>query len=266
MDSSRHLECLAADFARLREVAARDLSASVPSCPGWSVTDLVRHVAGVYLHKVEAMRQGHPPAEWPPPGLATEESIPLLDRAYRALSGEFARRQPDDRAWTWFDDDQTVRFWIRRMAQETVIHRVDAELALGEELAPIPDDLAVDGTDEVLRVFLAYGSTRWREHMSDALAEWGERSLLVDAGGERWRVGVHPTGVEISDEHGPTAKDGHVEEDGRADADGHTEASIRGKPAAVLLWLWNRGGTEAAAEGDAVMFDELRRLLTVTTQ
>ena len=44
------------------------------------------------------------------------------------------------------------------MAQETVIHRVDAELAAGEPIAPIPDDLAVDGIDEVLERFLAYGS------------------------------------------------------------------------------------------------------------
>ena len=51
-----------------------------------------------------------------------------------------------------------MRFWIRRMAQETVIHRVDAELALGEPFAPIPDDLALDGIDEVLERFLAFGT------------------------------------------------------------------------------------------------------------
>jgi hypothetical protein len=30
-----------------------------------------------------------------------------------------------DPAGSWYTPDQTVGFWIRRMAQETVIHRID---------------------------------------------------------------------------------------------------------------------------------------------
>ena len=44
-------------------------------------------------------------------------------------------------------------FWFRRMAHETVIHRVDAELAAGLPTAHVPDDLAIDGIDEVSRFF-----------------------------------------------------------------------------------------------------------------
>ena len=70
MESKRLLECLDADFHRLREVVAgADLTAMVPSCPEWTVTDLARHVGAVYLHKVETMRLGTHPAEWPPPEL-----------------------------------------------------------------------------------------------------------------------------------------------------------------------------------------------------
>lgn len=43
MDTARLLECLDTDVARLREVAARDLSAPVPTCPEWTVEELVRH-------------------------------------------------------------------------------------------------------------------------------------------------------------------------------------------------------------------------------
>ena len=39
MDSSRLLDCLAADFARMRAVVATDPTADVPSCPGWTVAD-----------------------------------------------------------------------------------------------------------------------------------------------------------------------------------------------------------------------------------
>src|SRR5690349_9400878 len=160
MESERLLSCLATDYARLRSVAAHDLNAAVPSCPGWTVTDLVRHVGMVYLHKVECMRQQALPDPWPP-DLSGEESIALLDRGYAALRAEFAERAPADPAATWFSDDQTVGFWIRRMAQETVIHRVDAELALGQPVAPIPDDLGLDGIDEILQIFVSWASREW---------------------------------------------------------------------------------------------------------
>ena len=71
------------------------------------------------------------------------------------------------------------------MAQETVIHRIDAELALGSTVAPVPADLAVDGIDEVLVVFLAYASALWCEDFGDDLAEADERPVLVSTGGVR---------------------------------------------------------------------------------
>jgi uncharacterized protein (TIGR03083 family) len=50
--------------------------------------------------------------------------------------------------WAW-GADQHVRFWVRRMLFETLLHRVDAELALG--LRPAVDrELAADGVDEFL--------------------------------------------------------------------------------------------------------------------
>ena len=39
---------LRADAARLREVAVMGLDAPVPSCPGWTVSDVVAHTAEVY--------------------------------------------------------------------------------------------------------------------------------------------------------------------------------------------------------------------------
>ncbi|TML25945.1 MAG: maleylpyruvate isomerase family protein, partial [Actinobacteria bacterium] len=154
MEHPRLLTCLDTDFTRFRQVVARDLTAPVPSCPGWTVDDLVRHVGLVYRHKVEAMRRGLPgEGEWPPAGVEGEETVALLDRGYAELTAEFAARKPDEPSGTWYEPEQTVGFWIRRMAQETVIHRVDAEQALGEPLAEIPDDLALDGVDEVLERF-----------------------------------------------------------------------------------------------------------------
>ena len=157
MDDSRYLECLAADYGDLRDAAAAvELTVPVPTCPGWTMGDLVFHVAEVYLHKVTVMRTGEWPKQWPPPGAEHAAKLPLLGRAYGELIAEFSARRPTDPTPTWYDPDQTVAFWIRRMAQETVMHRIDAELAAGLPVTPVPDDLALDGVDEVLKRFLGY--------------------------------------------------------------------------------------------------------------
>src|SRR5262249_28427268 len=139
------------------------------------------HVGQVYLHKAAVMRTGAWPDPWPPTETTTEHPIALLDRAYGALTHEFSRRGDADPALTWHASDQTVKFWIRRMAQETVIHRLDAELALHTDPAPIPDDLALDGIDEVLHLFVAYGSQAWQEDFATALSSARGRTVLVQA-------------------------------------------------------------------------------------
>src|SRR5947208_2231557 len=196
MEYPRLLACLDADYTRLRQVAARELTAPVPSCPGWSVDDLVQHVGLVYLHKVSAMRQGKFPRPWPPE--VTGPSLDLLDREYAQLTAEFAARKPDEETITWYDPEQTVGFWIRRMAQETVIHRVDAELALGEQVAEIPEDLALDGVDEILERFLAYGSWNWREQFAAVLPAYASEQVLVGAGERGWLVRPTPDQVELA--------------------------------------------------------------------
>ncbi len=115
--------------------------------------------------------------------LADEEPAALLDRSYAGLRREFATRRPADPASTWYGPDQTVGFWIRRMAQETVIHRIDAELGTGQPVAPVPADLAVDGIDELLKVFVAYSVTEWASYFTGILATSPGRTYAVRAGG-----------------------------------------------------------------------------------
>jgi uncharacterized protein (TIGR03083 family) len=249
MERERYLQCLAADHARLREVAAADLGAAVPTCPEWTVADLVRHVAIVYLHKVECMRLGVMPQAWPP-DVSGEDPRALLDRAYAALRHEFATRSSDAPAATWFEPDQTVGYWIRRMAQETVIHRVDAELARGATVSAVPADLAVDGIEEVLERFLAYGSRRWPEEFVEELSTCDGRAVLVASGGARWLVRLDRDGVSV----GP-------------DPTGQAGAQVSGDPQGVLLWLWRRAGDDAVrTDGDSALVAQLRALLGAATR
>jgi uncharacterized protein (TIGR03083 family) len=254
MENSRLLECLAADYTRLRAVAPLDLAAAVPSCPGWTVADLTRHVGEVYLHKTVSMRDGAEPEPWPPGGLAAEEPLALLDRAYAALAGEFAARDPKEPAASWYGPDQTVGFLIRRMAQETVIHRIDAELGTGQPVAPVPADLALDGIDELLKVFVGYGVAEWGSYFTDVLAGSPGRAYLVRAGHAAWRVRTAPGMFSVTD--GP--------------AGGPADVTISGPPDAVLRWAWNRESAGQPAEvtvrGAAEAIEELRRCIVTATQ
>ena len=57
------------------------------------------------------------------------------------------------------------------MAQETVIHRIDAELGTGQPGSVlVPSDLAIDGIDELLKVFVAYSVAEWSGYFTVILA------------------------------------------------------------------------------------------------
>jgi len=264
MEASRYLECLAADYGDLRDaVAAVEPAAAVPSCPGWTVADLTVHVARVYLHKAVLICTGQEPQPWPPPGLALpaqigEPSLALLGRSYGELRAEFRAHEPGTPVPTWFGPDQTVGFWIRRMAQETAIHRVDAELAARLPVTPVPDDLAVDGVDEVLKRMLAYGSQEWPEDFAELdgghlAGEDGRDTITLAAQGAApaaWTIRPSPRRVV-------------VEDGGSADP----RVLVQGPAGDLLRWLWGRAGDDAVSlAGDPAWAGYLRRMLAVATQ
>jgi hypothetical protein len=265
VDSSRYLESLAADFPLLRAAATaggpEGLSVPVPTCPGWTMTDLVRHVGEVYLHKTLTMRLGSFPGEqdWPA-GLEALPPLDLLDRTYAGLVTELTTREPDSPAPAWYKPERTVGFWQRRMAQETVIHRLDAELAAqaatGRAVSPVPDDIAADGVDEVLVRFLGYGSTAWPTEFA---ALQGPR--LETAGGDDTVV------VQADDATTWTVRPRPDRVDVQAGTGGDVHAVVGAAPAPLLRWLWGRGGEqEISVSGDPAWADYLRRLLVATTQ
>ncbi|GGJ96212.1 hypothetical protein GCM10010123_27720 [Pilimelia anulata] len=242
---------LGMEYARLRAAAeAAPPDTPVPTCPQWSLADLVSHVAEVYLHKAACIRAGAGPEPDPPgPGPEPAPAVELLDRAYAELCAEFDARGLHDPAASWYPRDPTVGFWIRRMAHETVIHRLDAALAAGAPLPPVPTPLAVDGIDEVLRVFLQFGTQEYGRMFGPELTEADGRTVLVQTAGRGWAVRLTPTGVAVTE----------------ADADTAAGATLSGEPYDVLRWLWRRGGAPERG-GDAALTDRLEALLGTATQ
>lgn len=254
MDPSRHLDCLAADFARLRSLVPLGATAPVPTCPGWTVADLARHVGEVYLHKARCIEDGAEPVPWPPEELAQEDPAALLDRGYAALRAAFTAHAPGDRSGTWYAPDPTVGFWYRRMAQETVIHRIDAELAAGQSVEPVPDDLAVDGVDELFKVFVAYSVREWGEEFTDTLASSPGRTFAVRTEGAAWRLRTAPGVFTVED----------------GDDGSPADVTLEGPPEALLRRLWNREGGGTASRvtvtGAPEALAELRGCVVTATQ
>jgi uncharacterized protein (TIGR03083 family) len=155
----------------------------------------------------------------------------------------FERSEPSTPSATWWPPDQTVGFWARRMAHETAVHRVDAELATGVADPTVDPDLAVDGIDEILDLMLAGD---WSEEPHDAST--GQRVAVATAGGTRL-ITLEPESVAVS------------REVDRADA------RIEGDPSSVLLWLWGRVPDERIERsGDLDAIRVLRSRLAIATQ
>ncbi len=211
-----YLEQVRAESARLGEVGRMGLDAAVPCCPGWTVESVVRHVATVYLHKVEVLRLGALPDPWPP-DFGERDALVLYDEARAAIVDALESAGTELETWTFNPDDKTSGFWYRRMALESVVHRIDVEQA-HDVVTPIDPSLALDGIDEVLYPNLA--GPWWEEgdtaHPVDA-------AVRITADGRSWTVRADATSVVVSQ-----------------GMEGEVAAEIFGSAEAVFLWLWGR--------------------------
>jgi uncharacterized protein (TIGR03083 family) len=231
MDRAAYIDSLRRDGHALASAAESDLGAAVRSCPGWDVAKLVWHVLEVHSFWGQiAGRQMRTHEDAVTPARPDRDR---LIQEYRAGVDELAdilsRADPETEVWTWAPD-RNVGFIQRRMAQETAIHRWDAQSAVGDP-QPIAPDLAVDGIDEFLDLFLPHHANEDRGppysvhlHSTDRTGEW-----VVRVAGER---------IEVARTH----------ERG--------DAAARGTSSDLLLMLWRRGrAPEIEVLGDATVID-----------
>jgi uncharacterized protein (TIGR03083 family) len=247
----RYLALIAADGARLADVAEGHLDDPVPPCPGWTVTDLVTHTGEVYNEKVACTLLGRRPGpdEYEKGPAEGQDLLEWFRAAHATLIETLGSRPADSHSFTWYDPDQTVGFWLRRMAQETVVHRVDAESA-SEQVTAADDELAIDGIDEVLHLFLSYAVG---QDPDEDIAAYAGRSLLVRTGPWAWQLTV-----DTSD---PADKIRLTRSAGPA------QATVTGEPSELLLWLWGRRPDSAVTiHGDASAVVAMRELLIRGTQ
>ncbi|MFD9904320.1 maleylpyruvate isomerase family mycothiol-dependent enzyme [Streptomyces sp. NPDC059063] len=191
METAEHREVLDREgqlLARAAEVAGT--GAAVATCPGWQVRDLVRHTGMVHRWAASFVADGAPayrPAP-EPPDLDGGALIDWFREGHAHLVATLATAPPDVECWAFLPAPSPLAFWTRRQANETAIHRVDAESALGGTPTPVGADFAVDGIDELLTGFHARGKSRVRTdeprvlrvRATDAKVTWTVR-LSADA-------------------------------------------------------------------------------------
>ncbi|MFH9085683.1 maleylpyruvate isomerase family mycothiol-dependent enzyme [Streptomyces sp. NPDC017673] len=214
-------------------VRGADPASAVPSCPDWTLADLARHVGTLQRWFATLLTQR---VQEPPRSREVELGLPADPRDYAdwvasgvpGVAAVLRDTDPGAAMWAW-GEDRHARFWARRMLCETLVHRVDAERAVGREpdLDPV---LAADGVDEFL-VNLPYaglfapGVTKLRGD--------GETVAFLCTGpggaaGERWRVRLDADGFRLLP---PTGGDAGSEPE---------TVAVRGEAADLLLLLYGR--------------------------
>lgn len=132
-----------------------DMTVGVPSCPGWNVGQLVRHLGGGQRWAAEMVRARS--AEWladdnfrdlsPYAHEDAAELSPWLIDSARLLSASLREAGPRAPVATGPIPSGVAAFYARRFTHETAIHRADATLALGKSFT-IQPDVGIDGLDE----------------------------------------------------------------------------------------------------------------------
>jgi uncharacterized protein (TIGR03083 family) len=240
----------------LAAVSVADLDAQVPTCPGWTVRDLVTHTGQVHSQKTETVRgdwtDGSPP--WPDRPEGDVRS--WFNEGIEEMLAVFRDADLDAPTWTWCNHDHTVEWWVRRMAHETLIHGADAVIAIGGT-PEVDESLAEDGIEEILFEMMV-DAPAWAELTK------GDRVVSIVTPGRSWIVRTASW-----DGKSPNTHKMYVEEPALVlVSDGiEPDAQITGSAAELNLWLWGRGDLPAGAmTGDAALADLVRSIAAEATQ
>jgi len=186
-------------FAELLREA--DLSTPVPTCPGWTLEQLLRHVgrgerwcAQIVSERATEMVDPRTVPGGKPP-VDQSDKIEWLHDGIRSFLSAVDQTGADTVVWT-FLGPKPAGWWIRRRANEIAVHRADAAIALDADFA-IDPELAADVITEWLeRVIIQVG---------DALEDGQTLHLhATDPGLDvaEWTIQRGPDGITFNHEHG----------------------------------------------------------------
>lgn len=242
MDWNTYIDAIGADAKRLHDIALQRPDVDLDTCPGWAMRDLVAHLGRVHHRTIDLVAQSLTD-RFPEPVSAPEEDlVPWAAATAKRMVATLRTADPASPLYSWHEPDQTAGFWIRRMAHETAIHRLDAEIAING-VVPLGSAFASDCVSEVLGVMLT-GIPSWGNWMPiDKVVYLActdvEKSWMVELGvfeGTSPRSGKHyeelPAMEFVTDVVDP-------------------DVAIAGSAHALASWIWGRGSlADLTVDGD----------------
>lgn len=222
-----HLVAITRSGTALRDAAAAaGLETAVPTCPGWTVRDLVTHVGMVHRWAAANLRgdREHRTADSTATAAAASDLLGWLTEGVDDVLAALRSVADDVQAPVFLNDSPSPRrFWARRQAHETTIHSVDAVAArLGRRPTAadvsITPELAADGVDELVSGFLTRRKATLRS------AEPFSVTIRSADTGHAWalRISTDPVMTNPGDAAEP-------------------DAVVSGTAVQLYLGLWNRG-------------------------
>ncbi|MER6314151.1 maleylpyruvate isomerase family mycothiol-dependent enzyme [Streptomyces sp. NPDC001581] len=234
MDHSERISCFQSEASAFEKSVRRALDLgepvpTVPSCPGWTVSDLVAHLGGVHRYLAHVLRERL--AAPPDPGglglpqvpAAPHELTEWFAQGARELAELLRELGPDTPVWTW-SADQTSGFWLRLQLIELAVHRWDAQSATGTP-GPLDQAVAADAVTQTFEV-MAPARRAWKA----APAGTGERYRFRSTDGpENWTVVFASDALLL--ECGPAPEDDHILP---------ADVEAAGTASDLALFLWGR--------------------------
>lgn len=201
MDHIDDCDALAIEVERFADaMSSLALDDDVPTCPGWTVRDLAEHL-GVIHRWAEALVRTHSPERIAREALDDRSVVSpeWIRTGGRALVATLLAADPNDAMWAW-GLDQHVRFWSRRQLHETMVHRMDLEIAA--DVVPRAETaVALDAIDEYLS-----NIEKVAKHSPElaSLRGHGERLTFRDRDSRSlWAITLVEDGVSVSNADGP---------------------------------------------------------------
>jgi uncharacterized protein (TIGR03083 family) len=242
MEKKDYLEVIVANSEQFAAaVRSAGYDAQVPTCPEWTVTNLVEHMSGVHRWVTmvfETEAQSMPNRDEVPRPPEGTDWLEWFEAGVPGLLAVLETAGPDHLIWNWeAGGPADSSFWPRRMAHEIVIHRADAESAAGWASVVEVPEMAADGIDE----FLSFLPLRHRYAKEGLGLEGTFHFHATDTPGE-WLVEITPETVSVRREHAKAP------------------AAVRGPAGPLELFLYNRGPADGLQIlGDVMLMDAWRQ-------
>lgn len=187
LDRPALLAHLRAEVAAFAACLDGDLGAPVAACPRWDLAALGAHLGRVHGWAAAALGSDDEPAFPPRPDRPLG---PWYAEAAAGLLAALEATDPDRPCWTLWPPS-VAGFWLRRQALETLVHRWDAERALGLP-ADVDPALAADGVAEVVDVL-------WPRQVALGRTPVLPGALELRAGADSWLLGAGERAVLTAD-------------------------------------------------------------------